>query len=165
MGWGREGPSVTVFTVKEAHTAFPFSSPFASKRNINAVKASQMALKWESFLKLQISVADPKLLFRIRFRIRIRQIVSFGFGSGSRFGSAFDFGFESGFKSGSEMFITDLVYKQAKTSFSLTKNFLLSLSPREGPSEHEHNLSGFKIPLSRPGQAYSAKEVYSKVKK
>jgi hypothetical protein len=122
-----------------------------------------MALKWESFLKLQISVEDPKFLFRIRFRIRIWQIVSFGFGSG--FGSALEFGFESGFKSGSEMFITDLVYKQAKTSFSFTKNFLLSLSPREGPSEHEHNLSGFKIPLSRPGQAYSAKEVYSKVKK
>jgi hypothetical protein len=35
------------------------------------------------------SVADPKLLFRIRYRIRIRPLVSFGFGSG----------FESGFES------------------------------------------------------------------
>jgi hypothetical protein len=95
----------------------------------------------------------------------VLRIRNFYFGSGSGFGSAFDFGFESGFKSGFKMFITDLVYKQAKTSFSLTKKFLLSLSHREGPSEHEHNLSGFKIPLSRSGQAYSAKEVYSKVKK
>ncbi len=37
--------------MKEAHAAFPPPPPrpFASKRNINALKAHQMALKWESF--------------------------------------------------------------------------------------------------------------------
>ncbi len=33
---------------------------------------------------LFVSVADPKLLFRIRFLIRIRLLVSFGFGCGFR---------------------------------------------------------------------------------
>ncbi len=37
-----------VFTGKEAHAAFP-PRPLGSKININAQKACQMALKWESF--------------------------------------------------------------------------------------------------------------------
>ncbi len=65
------------------------------------------------------SVADPKLLFRIRYRIRIRPLVSFGFGSG------FESGFESEFESGFESWIRIRIqildlnpdHKQAKTSF------------------------------------------------
>ncbi len=77
---------------------------------------------WRQFSnkKFNISVADPKLLFRIRYRIQIRPLVSFGFGSG--FGSWFESGFESwiririqdyvwqicfGSGFGSEMFISD----------------------------------------------------------
>ncbi len=44
----KEGAELREFIVKETHAAFP-SCPFGSQRNINAPKARQMALKWESF--------------------------------------------------------------------------------------------------------------------
>jgi hypothetical protein len=61
---------------------------------------------------LVCSVADPKLLFRIRFRIRIRPLVSFGFGSG--FGS----GFESWIRIRIQILDLNPDQKQAKTSSS-----------------------------------------------
>ena len=62
------------------------------------------------------SVADPKLLFRIRFRIRIRPLVSFGFGSG--FGSGFESGFESWIRIRIQILGLNPDQKQAKTSCS-----------------------------------------------
>jgi hypothetical protein len=41
-------PTLRVFAGKEAYTAFS-PRPFDSKRNINAPKNCQMAVKWESF--------------------------------------------------------------------------------------------------------------------
>jgi hypothetical protein len=64
----------------------------------------------------QGSVADPKLLFRIRYRIRIRPLVSFGFGSGFR--SGFESGFESCIRIRIQILDLNPDQKQAKTSFS-----------------------------------------------
>jgi hypothetical protein len=44
----KEGAELREFIVKGTHAAFP-SCPFGSQRNINAPKARQMALKFESF--------------------------------------------------------------------------------------------------------------------